>query len=165
MSEELRENYYLVKFKISEKKYYTFWYTDDIDGFLLDINGIIKSFPTKEKAVEFAQEKGFLLDTKEVLISSEILKKTNIDCNLFLNYWNIFSDAAHSINCQFIGDSRKGMIQQIYTKLFYGCNLLVKENEEHYKPKWRKQEKRWIIRVIKDGFRILSKGLNTSRHL
>jgi len=163
MSEELRENYYLVKFKILEKVYYTFWYTDNIDGFLLDIDGMIMSFPTKEEAIGFAKEKGFLLDTEEVLISSEILRKINgtkIDCNLFLNYWNIFSDAAHSINCQFIGDSRKGIIQHIYTKLFYGCNILVKEKEEHYKPKWNKEERRWIIRVIKDGFRILSKGLN-----
>ncbi len=166
MSKELRENYYLVKFKILEKVYYTFWYTDNIDGFLLDIDGMIMSFPTKEEAIGFAKEKGFLLNREETeyLISPEYFRKIEhfrkIDCGQFLNYLNIFSDVAHSINCQFIGDSRKGIIQHIYTKLFYGCNILVKEKEEHYKPKWNKEERRWIIRVIKDGFRILSKGLN-----
>ena len=143
MSEELQKKYYLIKFRILQEEYYTFWYTDDIDG--------------------------FLLDTDELLISSAILKRINIrkiNCNLFLNYWNIFSDMAHSINCQFVGDNRdKEIIQHIYEKLFYGCNILVKGDEEHYRPKWSKKERRWIAKVMKNGFKILSKGLNTSWRL
>ena len=164
MSECLQEQYYLVKFKILQEQYYTFWYTDDIDGFLLDRNGILKSVATKEAAIAFAKEEKFLLNVKnELLISSTILKNINkrkIDCNLFLNHWNCFSDVAHSINCQFIGDSNNGMIRHIYEKLFYGCNILVKEDEEHYIPKWSKAERRWITKVMKDGFKILSKALN-----
>ena len=93
MSEELQKKYYLIKFRILQEEYYTFWYTDDIDGFLLDINGILKSFPTKEEAIDFTEKQGFLLDTDELLISSAILKRINIrkiNGNLFLNYWNIF---------------------------------------------------------------------------
>ena len=167
MSEELQKKYYLIKFRILQEEYYTFWYTDDIDGFLLDINGILKSFPTKEEAIDFTEKQGFLLDTDELLISSAILKRINIrkiNCNLFLNYWNIFSDMAHSINCQFVGDNRdKEIIQHIYEKLFYGCNILVKEDEEHYRPKWSKKERRWIAKVMKNGFKILSKGLKFYR--
>lgn len=39
MSEELQELYDLVQFKFIQdqcKEYYTFWYTDDIDGFVRD---------------------------------------------------------------------------------------------------------------------------------
>lgn len=159
---KLRQEYWLVKFKILKEVYYTLWYTDDIDGFLLDTNGILKFFLTKEEAVAFAEEKGFWLDTKEFLISSEILKKINakkIDCELFLNHWNTFSDVAHSINCQFIGDSKGGMIRYLYMKLFYGCNLLVKEEEEHYYPKWSKKEKCQMAKIMTNGLKILSKGL------
>lgn len=98
MSEALQKKYYLVKFKILQEKYYTFWYTDDIDGFMLDINGKLKFFPTKEESEAFAKEEGFLLDTEELLISLAILRKKNlrkIDCNLFLVYCNIFSDVAY----------------------------------------------------------------------
>ena len=171
MNERLREEYYLVKFKILQEEYYTFWYTDDIDGFLLDKNGKLKFFLTKEEAIFFAKEKGFLLNTKdaeEVLVSSEILKKENIrriNCNFFLNNWNTLSDVAHSINCQFIGDSKGRVIRNIYIKLFYGCNILLEEGDEYYRPKWSKKERYWITKVMKNGFEILAKGLNIKMEL
>lgn len=168
LSEDTQEKYYLIKFKILQEEYYTFWYTDEIDGFLLDENGKLKFFLTKEKAILFAKRGGFLLDTEELLISLSILRKMNIkkiNCSLFLNYWNIFHDVAYSINCPFLGDSRNGIVQNIYAKLFYGCNILVKEDEEHYKPKWSKKERYWIEKVMKNGFKILEKGLNVNWYL
>lgn len=167
MNENLREKYYLVQFKILQKEYDTFWYTDDEDGFMLETDNILKSFPTKEEAVAFADKEGFILDTEAFLVSTSILKDMNIrkiNCKLYLSYWNIFSDVAHSINGQFLGDSRNSVIRHIYEKLFYGCNILVKKDEEHYIPKWSKSERRWIARVIKNGFQILSKGLNADWH-
>lgn len=164
MNEKLREKYYLVQFKILQKEYDTFWYTDDVDGFMMDTDNTLKSFPTKEQAVAFADKEGLMLDTEAFLVSTSILKDMNIreiNCKLYLNYWNIFSDVANSINEQFLGDSRNGTIRHIYEKLFYGCNILVKKDEEHYIPKWSKSERRWIARVIKNGFQIVSKGLST----
>ncbi|WP_347286086.1 hypothetical protein [uncultured Bacteroides sp.] len=72
MSEELQKQYYLIKFKILQETYYAIWYTDDIDGFLLDKDGMLKSFPTKEEAMAFAREEGLLINTKkdEFLLSS-----------------------------------------------------------------------------------------------
>ncbi|MDE7206203.1 MAG: hypothetical protein K2N90_03425 [Lachnospiraceae bacterium] len=162
MIEKMQEKYYLIKFKILENEYYTFWYTDDVDGFLMEHRGTLKSFPTKEEAIIFAEEKGFELDTDELIISSAILRRMNIRkirCNLFLNCWNTLSDVAHSMNCQFLGDNREGIVQDIYVKLFYGCNILVKEDEEHYHPKWSKKERRWIAKVMRNGFKILSEGI------
>ncbi|MDE7274804.1 MAG: hypothetical protein K2N95_17475 [Lachnospiraceae bacterium] len=64
-----------------------------------------------------------------------------------------------------MGDNRaREIIQRIYEKLFYGCNLLVREDEEHYVPKWNKKERRWIAKVMKDGIQILAKGLHTRWH-
>lgn len=168
MCERLQEKYYLIKFQVLQEEYFTFWYTDDVDGFLLDMDGALKSFPTKEEAVAFADKKGFLLDADVFLVSSVILRKMNIrdiNCHLFLDYWNIFSDVAHSINCPFIGDRRHGIVQHIYEKLFYGCNILVKENEEHYRPKWSRKERRWIARVMKNGFQVLEEGFDVKWHL
>lgn len=174
MSEEIHERYGLVQFKFIQdqcEEYDTFWYTDDIDGFVLDQDGKLKSFSTKKKAFAFAKEKGFSLyaGTSEYLIAPSIYRKKNlrkIDCERYLNYWNIFSDAAHSTNCQFLGDNRdKEIIQRIYEKLFYGCNLLVREDEEHYVPKWSKKERRWIAKVMKDGIQILADGLHTRWHV
>ena len=160
---DLQQTYYLVHFQLFKNNYYTFWYTDEFDGFLLDDRGMLQSFPTKDAAVLFAEEEGFLLDTDELFLSSAILRNINcrnLDCNLVLNHWNTFSDIAHSIHAVFIGDnSDNEMIQQIYEKLFYGCNLLLKENEQPYRPVWNLTERRWIARVMRDGLKILAKGL------
>lgn len=167
-SKDTQEKYYLVKFIILQEEYYTFWYTDDVDGFLLDQSGKLKSFPTKEEAIDFAKEEGFLLDTEEDIVTSAILRKMHIrkiNCNLYLNHWNMFHDVAYSLNCPFLGDRRTGIIQHIYEKLFYGCNILVKEDEEHYRPKWSKQERRFIAKVMKEGFKILEKGLDAKWRL
>lgn len=163
----LHEKYYLIHFRILQEDYYTFWYTDDKDGFLLDTDGMLKFCSTKEEAAAFAEREGFLLDTDALLVSSAILRRIHIrkiKCSLFLNYWNIFSDVAHSINGSFLGDNYEiEGIKHIYDKLFYGCNILVKEDEEHYRPKWSKKERRWIAKVLRNGFQILSKGLKRQK--
>lgn len=162
LNNDIHEKYEIVTFEISGKEYHTIWYMDDIDGFLLEQTGCLKAFAAKKEAAAFAQKEGFILDDNDFLISSAILEKyamIEVDCNLVLNYWNTFSDLAHSLNCSFLGDNREGIVQNIYVKLFYGCNILVKENEEHYIPKWNKNEKRWMVKVLKEGFAILSKAL------
>lgn len=172
ISEKTDRTYELVRFQIIREKceeYYTIWYTDDVDGFLTGQDGKLKSFPTKKEAEAFANEEGLLLQEGVVsyLIAASIYRKKNLGkfgCVLYLDHWNIFSDAAHSLNCRFLGDSRKKtVIQRIYEKLFYGCNLLVGEEERHYVPKWSKKERRWFAKVMEDGFQILSHGLRNCR--
>lgn len=161
------EKYYLIIFRIYWQEYYTFWYTDDKDGFMFDESGLIRSFPTKEQAVTFSKEKGFEFDTDEpLIISTEILKNINIrkiKCNRFLNYWNTFQDAAYSINCPYLGDDRKRyVIQHTYEKLFYGCNIFLEKGVAPYRPKWSRKERRWIAKVMRNGFEIAAKGLGCS---
>ena len=96
MSEKTDRTYELVRFQIIREKceeYYTIWYTDDVDGFMMDTDNTLKSFPTKEQAVAFADKEGFMLDTEAFLVSTSILKDMNIreiNCKLYLNYVNIF---------------------------------------------------------------------------
>ena len=78
MKKVLQEKYYLIHFRILQEDYYTFWYTDDKDGFLLDTNGMLKFCSTKEEAAAFAEQEGFLLDTDALLVSSAILRRIHI---------------------------------------------------------------------------------------
>ena len=66
MSEELQKQYYLIRFKVLQETCYAIWYTDDIDGFLLDKDGMLRSFPTKEETMAFAREEGLLINTKKM---------------------------------------------------------------------------------------------------
>lgn len=155
---------YIIKFKIKQEEYYTFWYTDDVDGFLLESNEKLKSFASEKEAKRFAEDNKFKLDNEILLISSDILislKMEELDCNLVLTYWNIMSDMAQSVHGKFLGDSEDDEVQSIYNKLFYGCNLpALKKDGEDFSPKWNGYEKNWIVKVIENGFELLLKALN-----
>ena len=137
MSEKISRTYDLIRFQIIREKceeYYTIWYTDDLDGFLTGQDGKLKSFPTKREAEAFAKAEGLWLREGIVtyLIAASIYRKKNLgkfDCVLYLDHWNIFSDAAHSLNRRFLGDNREqAVIQRIYEKLFFETAVIMVDN-------------------------------------
>ena len=70
---------------------------------------------------------------------------------------------AKSIDCDFLGDSKAEEIQNIYDKLFYGCNLpSLKKNGEDFLPKWADDEMNLIKKVLKNGFEVLQRALKLS---
>lgn len=164
LNKSISKEFYIVKFIIEQKEYYTFWYTDDTDGFLLESNDKLKSFTSEKEAKYFVENNGFKLDDEIILVSSDILnrlKTEEIDCNLILTYWNIMSDLAQSVHSQFLGDSRDNVIQSIYNKLFYGCNLpALKKEGEDFLPEWNENETKWIAKIIDNGFNLISKAIN-----
>ena len=155
---------FLVEFDVNGNEYYAFWYTGDVDGFLLNGNKKIRCYKTENKAKLFAKREGYRLDDEITLISTDIfqaLKMGKIDCNLVLTYWNLLSDAAHSVNCQFWGDDQDEDTQNIYKKLFYGCNLpAMKMNGEDYFPDWNEEERKRIVEIFENGFKNLWGALN-----
>lgn len=157
------KEFYLIEFKINHLSYYTFWYTDDVDGFLLAGKDRIKTFKNFEEAKCFADEYDFKLNDEAIVISYDDIKKANlqaIDCNSILTFWNIITDIAQSVKCQFIGDRKEDEITDVYSKLFYGCNLpAVKQEGEEFMPQWNEEEKTLIEKVIENGYQILTSVL------
>lgn len=155
---------YLIEFKLYQETYYCFWYTDELDGFLLDDDYKIKSFSSQTEARLFAESAGFKLNEEVLSLSTDILSLSDadsIDCDLVLTCWNLFSDAARSVNCPFSGDSREDDIQRIYNKLFCGCNLpAVKNDGEVFSPAWEETEKHRILAVLENGFKMIAKVLH-----
>lgn len=160
MSQKEVTDFYSVVFYLNQLRYDTLWYTDDIDGFLLNKNGKIKSFKNDDFMRKFINEHGYTLhdEVLEIRLDDlEQLKVQPIDCKLILTIWNIMLDAAQSVSKEYLGDSRDAPIRSVYDKLFYGCNILVKE--EKYIPRWKASEKRLISRVIDNGYQILLHAL------
>lgn len=163
LCKEIIMKLYLVKFQFSKKECYALWYTDDVDGFLLDDNGKIRSFASEEETRLFANREGYYLDDEIALISSDTLLsfgREEIDCNVILTYWNIFSDLARSVNCKFLGDNSDGDVEGIYQKLFYGCNLpAIRKDRETFVPEWNESERKRLAEILANGFRILSDAI------
>ncbi len=151
---------YIIRVIIERNTYYIFWYMDDEeDKVLLDTCDKLIFFTDEELASLVVVENGYEINDEIFSMSWNILEELKneiINCETVLNYWNILSDVAHSIKAHFIGDKKNGMIQNIYEKLFYGCNLpAIKKSEKEYIPQWTEEEKNGIIEVIENGFDIL----------
>ena len=163
LCKEIIMKLYLVKFQFSKKECYALWYTDDVDGFLLDDNGKIRSFASEEETRLFANREGYYLDDEIALISSDTLLsfgREEIDCNFILTYWNIFSDLARTVNCKFLGDNSDGDVEGIYQKLFYGCNLsAIRKDGEIFVPEWNESERKRLAEILDNGFKILSDAI------
>lgn len=156
---------YIIIFIIYNKKYYTLWYTSEKDGFIIDEDNLhIKSFSNIYSAKVFAEQNNIILSNEitEILCDKTILFDLyNIDCNSVLTFWNIMSDMANTLNKKFLGDCNNEIINESYNKLFYGCNLpAINGKNNDFIPKWTKNEKQTLLKIIKDGLNILIASLN-----
>lgn len=112
--EEIIE-FYPINFKVNQTEYCTLWYTDEIDGFLQDEDKKIKFFANVGEAKAFTESKGYSIDSEVLQITDDIFKKLDVqilDCNVILTCWNILSDMAKTIDCDFLGDSKAEEIQK-----------------------------------------------------
>lgn len=135
MCKEIIMKLYLVKFQFSKKECYALWYTDDVDGFILDENGKIRSFASEEKTRLFANRKGYHL----------------------LEY---FFRSCTNGKLQVFGDNSGGDVEGIYQKLFYGCNLpAIRKDGEIFVPEWNESERKRLAEIFDNGFRILSDAI------
>lgn len=161
---------YITSFVINKKNYYCIWYTDDTDGFETKDNKLIY-FLTLESLKNYCVLKNIILKDDEITCYKidyfvYWLKDTTIeiDCTIFLNFWNIIADVAFSIKKHFYGeeDGEQNEIVDVYSRLFYGTNpkVLRGEDGKMYYPKWEEKDIQIIKSVVKDGLYILSKALD-----
>ena len=82
-------------------------------------------------------------------IDDVILKSNDnifeMNCESILDFWNIISDVARSLQLHFCGDTV--CYNSIYEKLLCGCNLAAL-NSRYYRPNWTREEVDKIQHII-----------------
>ena len=142
--------YYIVQFNDEKTLKYAIWYTDAEDGFVSE-HGKILFFACVESLKEFCDSKNIIIsDGNKISCVYDFgyLKKwllspnDRFNCSIMLNFWNVISDASKSMDVAFIGDDKENeTANQLYSKLFYGCNLpAINTSGKKYIPKWTQQE-------------------------
>lgn len=142
--------YYIVQFNDEKTLKYTIWYTNDKDGFVSE-HGKILFFDCVESLKEFCDSKNIIIaddDKISCVYDFGYLKKwllspnDRFNCSTMLNFWNVISDASKSMDVVFIGDDKENeAVNQLYSKLFYGCNLpAINTSGKKYIPKWTQKE-------------------------
>jgi hypothetical protein len=161
-------NYYICQFHLSKKSSFVIWFSNERDGLLLDNNGKIVALGTLSLARAYAKNNGISINPESVpfydfdAISSwcSMPRPSQIDCVLFLNVWNMFSDIAASIGENSIFAAADKGLKKIYDKLFFGNNLPAATQEGmSYEPEWSAAEADKIVVVFRAGLQDLYRSL------
>lgn len=151
--------YYIVEFLFNQHSFFTFWYSDEIDKFYTKENTVFIA-RDYEEMLTYANENNMTISNEHTVIACNYILNWNIDLDIIaedmLDFWNIIHDLACSIGEVFVGDS--SFVTNIYDKLFQSCKepMLILERSVDMTG-WSKEERLLLLRVIKDGIRILKR--------
>jgi hypothetical protein len=159
--------YYPIRLRLEWEDLYLIWFSDDTDGVVLEKDNSVASFRTRSELISYAARHGLLLEAEEpTLFDVDSVERwldrpdsEAIDCSLFLDSWNLFTDIASSRgDSVFDRDSRAA--ETVYHKLFWGNNLpAVTPPGEHYGPIWSDEEVSELQQVLCAGMVLLRDGV------
>lgn len=151
--------YYRVHFRLDEVDAFLIWFSSDVDGVVVEGDGLVPTFRIEAEMDAFAERRGitfvsepaseFDFDAVEHWLSKP--GDSTIDCNLLLGAWNLFDDVASSMGDEaFVRKSREA--PGVYEKMFWGNNLpSVTPTGEHFVPVWSDGEVAEIRRILSEG--------------
>lgn len=158
--------YYPIGLRLQGKTRVAIWHDQGTGGLCMK-EGRILSFACEEDAFLYAEKEEFILEPHPApLYDLDKLSRwlrgveNEVECEWLLNFWNLCSDAAGSIGQAFLGDQKNQEFNDLYDKLFFGCNLpALRENGERYIPAFSQKEIYRIRVILKNGLRLLLRGL------
>jgi hypothetical protein len=137
--------YFACCFKLGSQVRFLLWFSDSDsswgDGLYLDDQGKTPVYASEAETKRFGQSLGLDVgDANDVVIDLDIVAEwlehpsgDEIDCEYFLDAWNLFGDIARSTAERFDADIE--VTRRVYDKLFWGNNLSpVTPPGEHYVP-------------------------------
>ncbi|MCA8970034.1 MAG: hypothetical protein KDC95_09635 [Planctomycetes bacterium] len=162
--------YYELLFRLDRVEARLLWFTNHVDGVVVDPGGCVPAFEFKDGLMEFARSLGVVLTIEEPVLHDldtvtawlQAPCGEFIDCNTLLSAWNLFDDIAKSVDNDRARRFREvdaSFPKRHYDKLFAGCNLPVFTPEgKHYDPIWNDSE-------VDDLSRLLALGLALFRNV
>jgi hypothetical protein len=154
---ETTKHYYFVDFKYKEKVYFCLWYTDEVDGFHTNNEGL-EIFDSLEQAKNYCTKNAMTYNDEHTHYDIDKVEEWvnngtggDVDWELILDFWNIAIDLTVSLKVEFIGNI-DDEYNDIYDKLFYGNNLpTINTSDKEYIPEWTEEEVLELKQVIGAG--------------
>lgn len=158
--------YYLISFIYKKSILYCIWVADDDYDYVITKECKILFFNTINELKLYEQRNNIIIKKDEEIqynLDKMILwcgdkKNINCGCEEILNFWNICSDVAKSIQEHFIGD--KPIYDDLYEKIFSG-NDLFSNNPVPHTTLFDFSEKELINikKIIRNGIEIITKNI------
>lgn len=153
--------HYATVFRLDGSDRFLVWYTDDVDGVLLDESKRIATFRSPSAVQAYMENLGLnLVDgTPEVYDFDRIAGwveepgAESIDCVGMLNAWNVLADTTNTLSCKLFEPRGANLV---YDKLFWGNDLeVLTPPGEHYEPMWSAAEVGILAGVLSAGLSAL----------
>ena len=172
---EGKEDFCIIALRFRDELLFVISYTIEESGqerFVSIYPHQIASFNIGKALMEYVRESHIVLypscsdfdDPERIeydFIRPALMADGSVDCKLALNRWNLFSDAAHTVNEPFLGDERKERATDLYVKLFAGNNLpVLRGDNDLYIPNWTPSELMLLAVILDDGGRVLGDALS-----
>ncbi|WP_155703432.1 hypothetical protein [Paenibacillus psychroresistens] len=156
--------YFPFTFIVENQSYCCIWYSDSVDGFIMDADKI-KHFSSMSALISYVVSQNLMIAEETTVLFVDgfthwLEEPAEIDCEEFLMFWNVVTDLAHSSEFSFYGDHTTKILTGVYDKLFIGSQLPSKEAGNSLNaPIWDKTERLELTKVIEDGLRIIKSCL------
>jgi hypothetical protein len=155
--------YYQLRCRLDGMDLYLIWSSnDDSDGVIVEGDGSVAAFGSRADLRAYAERLGLALepdesgefdfDSVESWLGNPV--RGAIDCELFLNAWNLIDDVASSTGHLDFGWFSRGA-GEVYDMLFWGNNLpVVTPPGEQFVPAWSQGQVAELERILSDGMRL-----------
>lgn len=158
--------YFCQELVYRKSKLYVIEYMAEKD-FYINVQNKILLFQNKKDIKKYT-EKAKISIKEEDILEERInldklvnwLKEENsvVNNSEFLTLWNFFDDVSISIGKTFIGNNND--YDRVYTKLFYGNNLLaINTSGKEYNPEWNESEVIQFNRVMENGLKLFQENI------
>lgn len=156
--------YFVISFICNNKEYFCIWFSDE-DEYILSKDSRLISFTEKNALLTYVCENNISLENEDIVQYNvdDILMwckdslKLDIECDKFIDFWNICADAAKGMNVHFIGTERK--FDSLYEKIFLGNNITNASSQE-YIPIFSDNEIKTLKSIFTDGIELIKNGLS-----
>lgn len=162
----MSRTYYIYWYRLDNEDFYLIWFSNEEDGVVIDENGFVPSFSDKNDLKIYAHKIQIEVDVGNpnptdfdvVQIWLENGGKIK-DYKTFLDVWNLLADISVSTKGDF--DNKKEVTNDIYDRIFWGCNIPVVTPEgKSFTPTWTKKELKIIRETLNYGFQMFNKKIN-----
>ncbi|MCB0197043.1 MAG: hypothetical protein KDJ65_34160 [Anaerolineae bacterium] len=160
------DQYFAVCFQIKHAEYFLIWVSSDTDRLVLSPKNLLMAFANIGELNAFAAKNDLIIHSeKPPIYDFDTLADwirapniNNIDCETFLNAWNMLGDIEKSFERKL---KEPNGSNTVYDKLFYGNNLLsITPEGEHYIPEWSDDEVTIMVSVFRSGLETLYRVLD-----
>lgn len=151
--------FYPVCFTTLAGNFFLLWFSDEISGKDLFLCKDLRVFYSRSVS-DFSFLKGEIsIDTSNPLVINcvgieEMLHNGELDCEAFLNFWNMIEDLGESVGRESYTIFPR--LDSLYEKLICGNNLPAwKSTPCQYIPSWTLEEIEELKSIFKSGIKLL----------